>query len=67
MNEVSGWIMLIELFFTIIYNDVIRCNRDLDGCSWHHGFAYITPEDYNFTTGPHVLELFAENIVQVRA
>ena len=43
-----------------------RCNRDLDGCSWHHGFAYITPEDYNFTTGPHVLELFADNIVQVR-
>ena len=23
MNEVSGWIMLFELFFTIIYNDVI--------------------------------------------
>lgn len=42
-----------------------RCARHLDGCSWHHGFAYITPEDY-MTTGPHNLTLTGTNIVQVK-
>lgn len=42
-----------------------RCPRDIDGCSWHHGMAFIVPIDYN-TTGDHILTLYAQNILEVR-